>query len=228
MIAVESLHIRQGSFALSDVSFSIDTGAHAVLMGRTGSGKTSLLEVICGLRKPQSGAVRLNGGDVTRLPPWAREVAYVPQDRALFGTLSVRDNIGFALQVRRAGATAIRRRVEELAGFMGIDHLLERWPAALSGGEAGRVALARALATRPAVLLLDEPLAALDEETAEQMIELIQRLRADTRSTVLHVTHRLTEANRLADRILVIEDGKLREASSGLLPPSPGPLQETR
>ena len=131
-------------------------------------------------------------------------------------------------EFRRAGATAIRRRVEELAGFMGIDHLLERWPAALSGGEAGRVALARALATRPAVLLLDEPLAALDEETAEQMIELIQRLRADTRSTVLHVTHRLTEANRLADRILVIEDGKLREASSGLLPPSPGPLQETR
>ncbi|MBX9583918.1 MAG: ATP-binding cassette domain-containing protein, partial [Gemmataceae bacterium] len=143
MIEVCDLTVRQGAFALAGVSLAVPAGRYAVLMGRSGSGKTTFLESVAGLRPVAGGAVRLAGRDVTRLPPAARHVGYVPQDAALFGTMSVRDNLGFALDVRGDPPTAVGKRAEELAGWLGLTHLLGRRPRGLSGGEKQRVALGR-------------------------------------------------------------------------------------
>src|SRR5579884_668875 len=161
MIAVDNLSLRSGAFAVDGVSFVVPAGAYGVLMGRTGCGKTTLLEAVCGLKPVRAGRVRLLGRDVTDLHPSRRGIGYVPQDLSLFPTLRVRDNLAFALEVRRRGRAEIDRRVGELAELLGLGRLLDRWPQGLSGGEAQRVALGRALAAAPPVLLLDEPLSAL-------------------------------------------------------------------
>jgi ABC-type sugar transport system ATPase subunit len=210
VLAVENLGLRQGRFGLAGVSFTVPAGRYGVLMGRTGSGKTSVLEAIAGLRPLTAGRVVLDGRDVTRLPPAARGVGYVPQDAALFQTLTVRDHLAFALVVRRAPAEQVKRRVVELAGWLGLAHLLDRRPAGLSGGEAQRVALGRALSFGPPFLLLDEPLGALDEETREEMLALLDGLRRSGEVTVLHVTHSRREAERLGDVILTLEAGTVR------------------
>jgi ABC-type sugar transport system ATPase subunit len=211
VIAVHGLTVRQGTFTLADISFEVPAGQYGVLMGRTGSGKTTLLEAMCGLKPLTAGSVHLHGQDVTRLKPAARGVGYVPQDRALFPTMTVRENLAFALEVRHQPRDAIDARVREVAELLGIGPLLERMPHGLSGGEAQRVALGRALAMRPAVLLLDEPLSALDEETREGLVELLRAVRAQAGVTVLHITHSRAEADRLADRLLVLRDGSVQE-----------------
>jgi ABC-type sugar transport system ATPase subunit len=215
VIAVEGLTVRQGAFALTGVTFTVPAGQYGVLMGRTGCGKTTLLEAICGLRRVAAGRVLLHGRDVTRLKPAERGVGYVPQDRALFATMTVYEHLAFALEIRRWPRAAVEARVRELAALLGVEHLLGRRPHGLSGGEAQRVALGRALAMRPAVLLLDEPLSALDEETREGMIDLLRAVRARAGVTVLHITHSRGEAQRLADRVLVLADGAVREAADG-------------
>ena len=211
MIAVHGLHLRAGTFALQDLSFAIETGQYAVLMGKTGSGKTTLLEALCGLKPVQAGTIRLDGQDVTRLKPAERNIGYVPQDLALFQTMTVREHLAFALAVRRRPRREIDRRVGELAGLLGIEHLLRRKPPGLSGGEAQRVALGRALAHPPGVLLLDEPLSALDDATREEMYGLLQTVQKQTGVTTLHVTHSLREAHRLANRLLVLRNGRIEE-----------------
>jgi ABC-type sugar transport system ATPase subunit len=212
MIALDQLRLRLGAFALDGVSLQVPAGEYAVLMGKTGCGKTSLLEVVCGLKPAAAGRVVLLGRDVTRLRPAERGVGYVPQDLALFPTLRVRDHLAFALEVRRWPAKSIRRRVEELAAQLGVAHLLDRFPRGLSGGESQRVALGRALSFRPRVLLLDEPLSALDEDTRGEVIGLLREVTRREGVTTLHVTHSLTEARRLADRLFVLEAGAVREA----------------
>lgn len=209
MVAVEDVSVRQGGFALDGIGFSIAAGAYAVLTGRTGSGKTTLLEVIAGLRRPARGRVRLRGRDVTRLPPAARNVGYVPQDGALFRTMTVHENIGFALAVRGTARAAIDARVNELAGWLGLTNILPRRAVGLSGGEAQRVALGRALAFRPDVLLLDEPLSAVDEGTRNELLTLLESLRQSREVTVLHVTHSRAEADRLADVRLELDAGRV-------------------
>jgi molybdate/tungstate transport system ATP-binding protein len=218
MIAVRKLCLRAGAFALRNLSFTVDTGQYAVLMGKTGSGKTTLLEAICGLQAVESGSINLLGRDVTRLGPAERDVGYVPQDRALFPTFKVRDHLAFALTVRRRPRAEIERRVAELAGLLGIGHLLERRPAGLSGGEAQRVALGRALAFRPSVLLLDEPLSALDDDTRSDMVGLLRAVQRLTGVTTLHVTHSLGEAKKLADRLLVLKNGCIEEVPPAARP----------
>ncbi len=218
MIAVENLTVRAGSFALEGVSFALDTGQYGVLMGRTGSGKTTLLEAVCGLKPVQGGRVTLMGRDVTRLRPAERGVGYVPQDRALFPTMTVWEHLAFALEIRKWPADAVAERVGELADLLGIGHLLERRPHGLSGGEAQRVALGRALAAKPQVLLLDEPLSALDDETREEMCALLVSVRRHTGVTTLHITHNASEALRLADRLFRLRDGRIEETSPGALP----------
>jgi ABC-type sugar transport system ATPase subunit len=212
MIAVENLTIRAGSFALEGVSFALGTGQYGVLMGKTGCGKTTLLEGICGLKAVTRGTISLLGRNVTHLPPAERGVGYVPQDRALFPTMTAWQHLAFALVVRRWPAAAIGERVGELAELLGLGRLLDRKPHGLSGGEAQRVALGRALSFRPAVLLLDEPLSALDEETREEMCQLLASVRNHTGVTTLHITHNPGEAERLADRLFLLRDGRVEEA----------------
>lgn len=180
-------------------------------MGKTGCGKTTLLEAVCGLRPVSSGKVALCGQDVTKRRPAERGVGYVPQDLALFPTLTVHENLGFALHARHWSAADTQARVREMAQFLGIDSLLERYPVGLSGGESQRVALGRALAFRPKVLLLDEPLSALDEDTRAEMVSLLRDVQRVTGVTVLHVTHSQAEARRLADRLFVLARDGVRE-----------------
>ena len=211
MILLDNLAIRSGTFALDGVSLTVFAGAYGVLMGKTGCGKTTLLEAVCGLRHVSAGRVVLCDRDVTRARPAERGVGYVPQDLVLFPTLTVRDNIGFALHARRWPMADIAARVEEVAGLVGISHLLTRHPHGLSGGESQRVALGRALAFRPRVLLLDEPLSALDEDTRADMVALLRSVQRLTGVTVLHITHSRSEATRLADRLFVFDRAGVRE-----------------
>ncbi|MCA9244291.1 MAG: ATP-binding cassette domain-containing protein [Phycisphaerales bacterium] len=201
MIEFDRVTIASGSFRLTDITFVVPGGAYAALVGRTGVGKTTLVEALCGLRAVESGTIRIDGRDVTRLPPAARGVGYVPQDVALFEHLRVCDNIGFALALRGATRAENRARVSELAELMHIEALLDRRVGGLSGGERQRVALARALAGRPSVLALDEPLSALDEATREQMCDALLDAHRVSGATVLHITHSLSEAERLAGRV---------------------------
>lgn len=210
MIEVSQLGVRAGGFALRDVSFSIPAGEYAVLMGRTGTGKTTLLEALCGLKPVTTGAIRLQGRDVTRLRPAERGIGYVPQDRALFQTMTVREHLAFALEIRKTDRTVIAERVAEMARLLGIAALLDRRPLGLSGGEAQRVALGRALSMRPGILCLDEPLSALDERTRLEMCELLEQVQRSTGVTILHVTHSQDEAERLADRIFRLQDGRIQ------------------
>jgi molybdate/tungstate transport system ATP-binding protein len=209
MITVDHLTLRVGGFALEDVGFDVPTGQYAVLMGRTGAGKTTLLEALCGLKPVAGGTIRLNGRDVTRLKPAERGIGYVPQDRALFQTMTVREHLAFALTIQKAGRQVIQQSVAELSRLLGIEHLLDRRPPGLSGGEAQRVALGRALAARPGVLCLDEPLSALDDETRQEMYELLEQVQESTSVTILHVTHNRDEAERLANSIFLLQNGKI-------------------
>jgi len=207
MIAVHDLSIEQGKFRLSNVTFEVPAGAYGVLMGKTGSGKTTILEAVCGLRKVAGGRIMLAGQDVTHAKPAERGIGYVPQDGALFTTMTVRDQLAFSLHIRRWPNDRITRRVTELADLLGIAHLLDRRPKGLSGGEQQRIALGRALAFEPKVLCLDEPLSALDDDTRNEMYDLLKTVREQSHVTTLHVTHNLAETRTLADRLLILRDG---------------------
>jgi molybdate/tungstate transport system ATP-binding protein len=211
MIQVTDLAVRQGKFALAGISLAVPEGRYAVLMGKSGCGKTTILEAIAGLRLPTAGTITLAGRDVTHVRPRARLVGYVPQDGALFGTMTVRENLAFALDVRGDAGDVMEKRVAELAGWLELTHLLDRKPYFLSGGEKHRVALGRALASRPPVLLLDEPLGSLDDDTRDHLIGLLGRLRDGREVTVLHVTHSRAEADRLGDLVIRLEDGAVHQ-----------------
>lgn len=210
MIAVEHLTVRAGGFVLDDIGFEVPAGRYAVLMGRTGSGKTTLLEALCGLKAVVRGRIRLHDRDVTRLPPAQRGIGYVPQDRALFQSMTVREHLAFALAIRQTERAIIGQRVEELSAVLRIGHLLDRRPPGLSGGEAQRVALGRALSVQPGILCLDEPLNALDDETRQGMCELLRQVQQTTGVTILHVTHNHDEAKQLAHCILRLQNGKVQ------------------
>ncbi|MSQ94509.1 MAG: ABC transporter ATP-binding protein [Gemmataceae bacterium] len=209
MIDVDHLCLQQGDFRLDDLSLHVPKGKYALLMGTTGCGKTTVLEAIAGLRTFASGRIQLNEHDATYLSPAERNIGYVPQDGALFQTMTVRDNLGFALSIRGQPAAAIKERVEQLAEWLHIARLLERRAVGLSGGETQRIALGRALANHPPVLLMDEPLSSLDEETRDRMIELLKELPRREKVTVLHVTHSRHEADQLGDFIFRLRDGRV-------------------
>lgn len=207
MISLENISWKApgGGFGLEDVSFTIPSGTYAVMMGATGCGKTTLLEILCGLRRPGRGRILLDDRDVTHLEPRERGIGYVPQDLALFPVKRVAAQIAFPMQMR--GMKDDQGMILELVEELGITHLMDRLPEALSGGEKQRVALARALAARPRVLLLDEPLSALDEATRGQAMELLRSLQARHQLTVLHVTHSASEASALGSLHLRLEKG---------------------
>jgi ABC-type sugar transport system ATPase subunit len=211
MIQLDNLAIRSGPFKLNDIDLTVREGSYAVLMGGTGQGKTTILEAICGLRTVTAGRVLLCGSDVTHLKPADRGVGYLPQDLGLFPNMDVRGHLEFALHVRRIPMKQVHSRVEELAKLLGIERLMERRIQHLSGGEAQRVALGRALSFRPRILLLDEPLNALDETTRDRLCTLLRQIQKETGLTTLHITHSRSEARLLADQLLVLSGGTLQE-----------------
>lgn len=215
MVSVENLSVEIGGFSLSGVSFSLSAGEYGILMGRTGSGKTTLLEAICGLKPVVSGRIVINGRDVTRMKPGARGIGFVPQEGALFKSMTVRDQLGFALQIRRRSKTEVAQRVEELADLLGVSDLLDRGPEGLSGGECQRVSLGRALAARPSVLCMDEPFSSLDEDTRDDIYQLVESVTQQTGVTTLHITHSRQEAELLGDCLYQLVEGVIERVALG-------------
>ncbi len=211
MIQLDAVSWQAGAFRLENVSLTIPAGSYAVLMGRTGCGKTTLLEIICGLRRPHAGRVLIGERDVTHELPAARGIGYVPQDGALFPTFPVREQLAFALRLRHRPADEIAQRIAQLAAELDITALLDRLPQHLSGGERQRVALGRALAANPKVLVLDEPLSALDEELRDDLAALLKRVQREHGITALHITHSRAEAAQLADLRFRLAEGRVIE-----------------
>ena len=207
MISIEKLTVRAGDFILQGIDLEVPEGGYGVLMGQTGCGKTTLLEAVCGLKRVESGSISLAGFPVTHLRPAERGVGLVPQDGALFSTMSVAEQLAFGPVAQGWSKADATDRARELAAELRIDHLMPRKPHGLSGGERQRVALGRALAARPKVLCLDEPLSALDDDTREEICDLIGHLRASQPFTALHITHSRAEAQRLGDFVVRLEDG---------------------
>jgi len=214
MIILEDVTYNVEDFSIRNISLKIEKNEYFVLLGPTGSGKTLLLELIAGFHVPDSGRIILNGVDVTFMPPEERRVGFVYQDYSLFPHMTVEENISFGLKTHGFPREKIEERVKEMMSLMGISHLAGRYPADLSGGEQQRVSLARALAVNPEILLLDEPLSALDPETQNILIEELKKIHQTQNTTILHVTHNQTEALLLADRIGLIMNGELVQVGS--------------
>jgi putative spermidine/putrescine transport system ATP-binding protein len=211
-LVVENLAMTYGPLkALDDVSLKIEEGEFISLLGPSGSGKTTLLMSLAGFNKPSAGRILLDGQEITAKEPEDRDFGLVFQGYALFPHLTVAGNIAFPLEVRKWDAARIRKRVDEMLGLVGLENFADRKPRQLSGGQQQRVALARALAFGPRVLLLDEPLSALDRMLREQMQTELRRLHRETGVTFLYVTHDQQEALTMSDRIAVFEKGKIVE-----------------
>ncbi len=210
-LVLENVSKKFGEFRLNNISFKVSKGEYFVVLGPSGAGKTLLLQVIAGIIMPDSGRILIDGVDSTRLPPEKRNVGYVPQNYALFPHLSVYDNIAFGLKIRKARREHISDKVREVSEKLGISHLLDRKVKSLSGGEAQRVALARALVVEPKILLLDEPLAAVDPVLRWSLRDYLREIHRMFKATVIHVTHDFTEAISLADRIAVLNNGSIEQ-----------------
>lgn len=214
MIRTEELVLNVGEFVLGPVDLEVNAGEYFVLLGPPGSGKSLLLESVCGLKRICSGSVWLDGENATKLEPRERGISYVPQDYALFPHMSVAGNIGFGLAARRLSSSEIRTRVNEMAELLGITHLLSRETRGLSGGEKQRAALARALVLRSKILLMDEPVSALADVIREEVCTELRRLQRKLNLTIIHVSHNLEEAFLVADRAAVMNEGLPHQVGS--------------
>lgn len=220
MVELEGISIEFPGFSLKEVCLEVPREEYFMLFGPTGSGKSVMLEIIAGLRRPSGGRVRINGRDVTFTDPALRRVGYVPQDLALIPFLTVRQNVAFGLRSAafrppgRNSREETEKRTGEILEMLGIGHLAGRLPGLLSGGEKQRVALGRALAVRPDVLLLDEPLSALDGKTAGVLMRELKSLQCTVGITTIHVCHRLEEVFCMGDRLAVIADGEIIRAGA--------------
>jgi sulfate/thiosulfate transport system ATP-binding protein len=200
--------------AVGGVSFSAPEGKVTSLLGPSGSGKSTLLRLIAGLEEPDSGSISIAGADVTNVPVKRREVGFVFQSYALFRHMTVRDNIAFGMEIRKAGKTAIDNRVKELLSLIQLEGYENRFPAQLSGGQRQRIALARALATEPKVLLLDEPFGALDAQVRVELREWLVEFHEKTRVTTLLVTHDQEEALELSQHVVLLNGGLVAQAGA--------------
>jgi sulfate/thiosulfate transport system ATP-binding protein len=218
-MAIEARGItkRFGDFvALDDVTITVPEGSLTALLGPSGSGKSTLLRVIAGLETPDAGRVLIEGEDVTGRPARKREVGFVFQHYAAFKHMTVADNVAFGLKVRRRPRGEIRTRVAELLELVGLAHLGKRYPSQLSGGQRQRMALARALAVEPRVLLLDEPFGALDARVREELRAWLRRLHDDVHVTTIFVTHDQEEAMEISEQIVVVNEGRIEQSASPL------------
>ena len=205
MLEVKKLNFNIGKFSLKDINITIDKGEYFVLLGPPGSGKSILGECIAGLKKPGSGSILLNSKDVTEREPRDRRIGYVPQDYALIPFLTVRENVCFGKKAKELSA----EETDELLELTQIRHLADRNPETLSGGEKQKTALARALAIKPDILILDEPVSALDENTRESLCLELKRIQQKLKYTVYHISHIFEETLILADKIGIISDGEI-------------------
>ncbi|MCK4320074.1 ATP-binding cassette domain-containing protein, partial [Candidatus Bathyarchaeota archaeon] len=209
MITLEKVSHEWGDFTLKNVTLSVNEGEYFVILGPTAAGKTLILETIAGFYIPREGDIFLNEKNITHIPPEKRNIGFVYQDYSLFPHMTVEENIAFGLKMRKIPKREIETRVQNVMDSMHISQLKERFPSTLSGGEQQRVALARALVIDPDILLLDEPLSALDPRTQESLREELKRIHKVRGTTTIHVTHDQDEALTLADRIAVIMNGKV-------------------
>lgn len=209
MIRVSKLTVKLGDFSLQNVNLDVESGEYFIVLGPTGSGKTVLLETIAGLHPVIVGTISVNGRDITSLQPERRGLGIVYQDHVLFPHLSVWENVAFGLKSTGCPKRDIRPKVEKVVRLVNIDHLLQRKPRGLSGGERQRVSLARALVIEPKVLLLDEPLSALDPEAREKMQRQLEDIHRRLNVTIIHVTHDFEEALSLGKRVAVFNKGQV-------------------
>lgn len=214
MLELKGLSLQKGRFALQEVDLQVRPHEYFVLLGPTGCGKTLLLETAAGLERPSAGEVLIGGVRVTDWPPEERNVGYVPQDYALFPHMTVEQNILSGGLARRAPVDERRRRTQRLADLLHITPLLPRRIQRLSGGERQRVALARALAVQPRLLLLDEPLAALDPSMKNRLWSELRSIHDQLHITTVHVTHDFEEAYALADTVGLMHDGALLQVGA--------------
>lgn len=212
MLEIKNLSKFYGkTTAVNNVSLSIESGEFFCLLGPSGCGKTTILRMIAGFEKPTSGEIILNGKPITQLSPDQRDVNTVFQNYALFPNYSVLENIAYGLKIKKIQAQELNERVEEVIRLVGLQGFEQRMPANLSGGQQQRVALARALVNRPKILLLDEPLSALDKKISEQTRNELSELQKKVGITFIFVTHNQTEALALANRIAVMKDGLIEQ-----------------
>jgi ABC-type sugar transport system ATPase subunit len=217
MLNVQNLGFRVGGFELHDVCLHVEPAEYFVLMGATGSGKSLLIKSICGLLRAKSGRIMIDGRDVTELPPRLRNVGYVPQDSCLLPHLNVLRNVTFAMEVAGRSKKDAAEEIAPIVESLSIGALLERSTVNLSGGERQKVALARALASKPKLLLLDEPVSALDEPTRREICTVLRRVQREFGVATIHVCHSRTEAAAVHDRVGVMSQGRLVQV---------GPLDE--
>lgn len=223
VLRIESLSISLGEFSVQDVSLEIRPNEYFIILGPSGAGKTVLLETIAGIHTPEAGRIFLDGREITGTEPRSRNIGMVYQDYMLFPHLTVEENIAFGLRQKKVPLVEQHAMVEEICTLLEICPLAGRYPGTLSGGEQQRVALARALVLRPSVLLLDEPLSALDGRTRERMRMELSRIQRLTGTTIIQITHHFDDVFALADRVAIMREGRIvqvGETSDVFLHPS--------
>ncbi|WP_078291083.1 TOBE-like domain-containing protein [Mycobacterium sp. D16R24] len=214
-ITVRGANKHYGDFAaLDNIDFEVPSGSLTALLGPSGSGKSTLLRAIAGLDQPDTGTITINGRDVTGVPPQRRGIGFVFQHYAAFKHLTVRENVGFGLKIRKKPKAEIKEKVDNLLEVVGLSGFHTRYPNQLSGGQRQRMALARALAVDPEVLLLDEPFGALDAKVREDLRAWLRRLHEEVHVTTVLVTHDQAEALDVADRIAVLNKGRIEQVGS--------------
>jgi molybdate/tungstate transport system ATP-binding protein len=214
VITIKNLKVDLGDFLLQGINLNINSGEYFIILGPTGAGKTVLLEAIAGLYPVLEGEVWIGDKEITDLSPEKRGISIVYQDQVLFPHLLVEENIAFGLKMGKCPKNEVKAKIDAIAEIVGISHLLKRTPVTLSGGEKQKVALARALVTEPKVLLLDEPLSALDPETKERMQRELSEMHRKVKVTVIHVTHDFEEAIALGHRVAVLNDGCIAQVGT--------------
>jgi len=209
MLLIDKVSLTLGDFHLKSLSLHIESPEYWVIIGPSGAGKTILLEMIAGIHRPATGRILFEGNDITYDQPKDRHIAMMYQDLMLFPHMTVKENILFSMKIRKTDGKETEEKVSELVNILGISHLMSRNPDTLSGGEAQRVALARALIQKPRLLLLDEPLSALDSMTRERLRQEIQKIHQHLKIPIVHITHHFEDVYALAEKVAIMQDGQI-------------------